>query len=170
MLAAFEELVVRKPYQQISVGNIVNKADVGRSTFYDHYKNKDALLRESLVGVVNLLAQLTTAECDPDKIAHLLEHFREVGDVARSFFNEPSQELIVAAIAEAIEEANSERRDSSASAEESPVGVPPEFAARLAAETITAMIKTWLNAEAVCAARELACSMNRAALAIVVDA
>ncbi len=162
LLAAFEALVVSKPYQQISVGNIVSKADVGRSTFYDHFKNKDELLRNSLVGIVELLAETTSASCDPERVAHLLDHFRDVGDVARSFFAGPSLELLVAAIQEAILERPLEEppdRNTSPS-------MPREFSARLAAETMVAMIRAWLNEEDACDARDFANMLHRAMLAI----
>jgi AcrR family transcriptional regulator len=41
---AFLSLVVEKGYEQITVQDILDRADVGRSTFYAHYRDKEALL------------------------------------------------------------------------------------------------------------------------------
>ena len=41
---ALIELIVEKPYKSISINDILERADVGRSTFYNHYQDKDDLL------------------------------------------------------------------------------------------------------------------------------
>lgn len=43
---AFSELLSKKRYNQITVGEIIEKADVGRATFYAHFETKDFLLKE----------------------------------------------------------------------------------------------------------------------------
>lgn len=41
---AFTALLAEKEYAQITVGEILQKADVGRATFYAHFETKDYLL------------------------------------------------------------------------------------------------------------------------------
>ncbi len=43
---AFTTLVAKKDYSQITVGEIIAEADVGRATFYAHFETKDFLLRD----------------------------------------------------------------------------------------------------------------------------
>ena len=43
---AFTELLSKKHYNQITVGEIIEKADIGRATFYAHFETKDFLLKE----------------------------------------------------------------------------------------------------------------------------
>ena len=43
---AFTALVSKKEYNQITVGEIIATADVGRATFYAHFETKDNLLKE----------------------------------------------------------------------------------------------------------------------------
>ena len=43
---AFTELLSNKDFNQITIGEIIEKADVGRATFYSHFETKDFLLKE----------------------------------------------------------------------------------------------------------------------------
>ena len=43
---AFTDLLSQKDFTQITVGEIISKADIGRATFYSHFKTKDFLLKE----------------------------------------------------------------------------------------------------------------------------
>lgn len=43
---AFIQLLSEGDYGQITVGQIIQRADVGRATFYAHFETKDFLLRE----------------------------------------------------------------------------------------------------------------------------
>ncbi len=43
---AFTDLLGKKEFSQITVGEIIDRADVGRATFYAHFETKDFLLKE----------------------------------------------------------------------------------------------------------------------------
>ena len=43
---AFTEALSQKDFNQITVGEIIERADIGRATFYAHFETKDSLLKE----------------------------------------------------------------------------------------------------------------------------
>lgn len=63
ILGAFHQLLGEKRYENITVQEIIDVADVGRSTFYTHFETKDTLLR---------------AMCE-DMFAHVLEDVTDEG-------------------------------------------------------------------------------------------
>ena len=46
IFGAFIDLLSEKDYSKITVGEIIESADVGRATFYSHFETKDYLLKE----------------------------------------------------------------------------------------------------------------------------
>src|SRR5258708_30086247 len=52
---ALHPLILKKGYEAITIKDICDAANVGRSTFYAHYKNKDDLMRSGLEPLRKLL-------------------------------------------------------------------------------------------------------------------
>ena len=68
---AFTELLSKKHYNQITVGEIIDKADIGRATFYAHFETKDFLLKEL---------------CE-ELFCHIFDATEESGEKHRHIFN-----------------------------------------------------------------------------------
>lgn len=71
---ALVELVLEKDYDRISVREILDRADVVRSTFYAHYQDKDALLYSCFEEMLGKLgdAVATLSPTDTARPAELL--------------------------------------------------------------------------------------------------
>lgn len=88
IFSAFTSLLSEKNYNQISVQEIIDAADVGRTTFYAHFETKDYLLRdlcEELFGhIIDSAMGLPhehyhwSADSKTDSVfLHLLRHLQE---------------------------------------------------------------------------------------------
>ena len=108
---AFLSLLERKRYDHVTVQEIIDEADVGRSTFYAHFETKELLL-DALCNEVffHVLAEKPCAwDGDDDgltgRLTHVLWHIRdsqrnlaaillsESGDVFMSYFKRHLQSL-----------------------------------------------------------------------------
>lgn len=85
---AFVSLLSKKSFEKITVGEIIEQADIGRATFYAHFETKDFLLKELcdelFCHLFDCMNNETTNhkhifECDaPDSVfLHLLEHLKK---------------------------------------------------------------------------------------------
>ncbi len=54
---ALVQLIQEKDYSAITVNDIIERANVGRSTFYAHYQTKDDLLLDQMDRVIEFLSQ-----------------------------------------------------------------------------------------------------------------
>jgi AcrR family transcriptional regulator len=64
IVQAFVELVVTKDYAHVTVQDIIDRADVGRSTFYAHFRDKEAVLLSCFDEVESGLAGAPDAGTD----------------------------------------------------------------------------------------------------------
>jgi len=97
---AFRDLLLAEGYESITIGSVTALADVGRSTFYEHYRTKDDLLRASIYGPFTVLAALVDAA--PADLSGLLRHFREHQQVARVLLGWPTRPVLASALADLI--------------------------------------------------------------------
>ena len=86
LMDALLDLLKVKHYDAISVKDIIEKANVGRSTFYAHYQTKDDLLKSGFERVLDmLLEQLVFDECEQNITLDTAPLFRHAQDHARLF-------------------------------------------------------------------------------------
>lgn len=85
---AFSRLLEKKNYNHITVQDIIDEADIGRSTFYAHFETKDDLLNAICRQIFgHIFSDVLNAEEHhdfsndnrtlSDKLTHLLYHLRE---------------------------------------------------------------------------------------------
>ena len=100
LLAAFLQLARERRYENISISEIADISGVGRSTFYEHYSGKDALLLDALDPLLITLANTASGRAPKTTLLHYLHHIWEKRSLFRSLFNSPAHRKIVADLIE----------------------------------------------------------------------
>lgn len=99
---AFFDLVLTYSYDEIKISDIIKKADIGRSTFYQHFKSKDEILVKSMHGPLLTLTEAIDQENDQE-LLHLMTHFWENRRFAPRIFSSTARRHIIASLAEKME-------------------------------------------------------------------
>ena len=77
---AFLQLLNQKNYESIAVQEIIDLADVGRSTFYSHYESKELLLDELCRYLFHHLFEREENISTEAYLAHIFSHFKKNQD------------------------------------------------------------------------------------------
>ena len=77
---AFLQLLNQKNYESITVQEIIDLADVGRSTFYSHYESKELLLDELCRYLFHHLFEREENITIEAYLAHIFSHFKKNQD------------------------------------------------------------------------------------------
>jgi AcrR family transcriptional regulator len=114
---ALVSLVTEKRFDDITVQEVIDRADVGRSTFYSHFRDKEDLFQQDWERFLEGLAQ----HIDWDKagqagfvpVAYLFKHLQEFQTFYKSLVRSQKADAIfksgVSYLSEKIESALSER-------------------------------------------------------------
>ena len=83
IFTAFRTLLLKKRYENITVQEIIDEADIGRSTFYAHFETKDLLLDAMCEEIFHHIFEYDPCTWEghdsdlEDKLAHVLWHIRD---------------------------------------------------------------------------------------------
>jgi AcrR family transcriptional regulator len=105
---ALFDLARERGLDEISVADIAERAGVNRSTFYQHYSDKDTLLADAIDAVVELagteIPTLDEVTLDPPPIlVDYLRHVEENAAVYTRIFGEHGSPVAVARLRERIQ-------------------------------------------------------------------
>lgn len=96
IFTAFSALLERKTYTSMTVQDIINEADIGRSTFYAHFETKDELLKALCTDIFDhVFSEEVMSEekhdfshhsTFRDRITHILYHLQEKQQSIKELF------------------------------------------------------------------------------------
>jgi len=112
---AFTALLEEKAYSHITVQDIIDRADIGRSTFYAHFETKDELLRALCAEIFDHVFSEDLKREDThdfslarrsvrDEVTHILYHLRDSSGYIRRILSCESGEIFMRAFREQLEQ------------------------------------------------------------------
>jgi AcrR family transcriptional regulator len=152
--SAFYELLSKKSYSRITVQEIIDGANIGRSTFYSHFETKDELLKTICT---NLFSHVFSAKLhtrllhnpvptDEDILAvfsHILYHLSENGKNIRGILSCESSELFLRYFREYLDQLAKvlvSRRETAR-----PLSVPKDFLIHHISGSFIEMVRWWFK-------------------------
>jgi len=102
-MRAFVDLLLSQDLEAITVAGIVEHANVGRSTFYTHFRGRQDILKASLSFPSVPLARAATEDVSGESLLPLLAHFRQQRRLGRAFSNGAMRQLWAHRLAEMME-------------------------------------------------------------------
>lgn len=144
-------LVAERGLDDVTVADLVERAEVNRSTFYQHYEDKHALLADAVDAAMSA-DQATLppvpSELDenpPESLVRYLRHFETHATVYATIFGDHGSPLTVARLQERVAELAREAIEAS---ETQPfAGMPAQVAAAGLAGSVIGVLGTWIAME-----------------------
>ena len=139
---ALVSLSREKPYGEIRITELLARADVGRATFYAHFRDKEDLLISLFLDMIDHFERLGLQE-DPEAVLPaargLLRHFHQARDFARALARAGKMEVLLRACEMRLRRNLEARLPASAEP-------PPAITAAVAAGAFTTLVNQWINA------------------------
>ncbi len=145
---AFASLLEKKRYSTITVQDIIDKADIGRSTFYAHFETKEELLRAMCTEIFEhafsdeVLREpehdFSSAGSFHDRITHILCHLLEKQNHIKGVFAGECGEIFLKYFRDYLYEVF--ERQLSKQGE-----IPHEYRLNHAVSSLAETVRWWLN-------------------------
>ena len=147
---AFTTLLEAKSYSGITVQDIIDRADIGRSTFYAHFDTKDDLLREICAEIFD---HVFSAEVPHEKthdfsgeggaidqrLTHMLYHLADNRHYIKGILSRESGELFMGYFKERLREVFASHM------EPTPRNVPNPYLLNHAVSSFAETVRWWLR-------------------------
>ena len=154
VFAAFSSLLAEKSYSKVTVQEIIDTANIGRTTFYAHFETKDDLLK-ALCEVLFDHIISSAADCThthglysdkdaPESVfCHLLHHLQENEHNILVLLSCESSELFLRYFKDSLNELIQNQfvgRD-----RENDAGIPPDFLVNHISGSFVEMVLWWIK-------------------------
>ncbi len=154
IFGAFSNLLAQKNYNKITVQEIIDTADIGRTTFYAHFETKDDLLKEllhelfghvidSAVDCTHTHGLYSDSSAPQSVFCHLLQHLEEnqnnilgllsceSNEIFLRYFKDSLKQLLIAQVPDW--------------AKQECVSVPKDFLTNHISSSFVDMVQWWLK-------------------------
>ena len=149
---ALASLIREKPYNSIAVKEILDQANVGRSTFYTHFRHKDELLVSCIHDMLRSVDPpgMASSAKRYERIIgfslpvfeHIYKHMQKgeakIGIKSRDIIHEQLQKVVTELIADEVREDFQRRRKTASE-------ISPDLLVRYVASTFILVLNWWVE-------------------------
>ena len=158
LIDAFRDLVLTEGYDAITPTRLAAKANVGRSTFYEHFASIDGVLGVSMGRLFGPMVTSTLAPRMTPEMIEIIQHFWDNRKIGKAMLTGGSRPVVLAILTERFEAELTSLRVA-------PTAPSPKLAAAHLAAGALAMLETWLAGRAPGTATQVATAMHAAGYA-----
>ncbi len=162
LLNAFRDELLATGWQHLTVRKIVERANVGRSTFYEHFETKDDILCQSIDHVFRPLTETIGPTHSARRLQMVLEHFWQGRNLTRAMMASPARHVLIEHLASLFEETLQAHADGAADV---PLTLP--MIAKYLAGQQLALLECWLESKSGCSAASVASALHKFTNALV---
>lgn len=140
---AFVELLREKGYSAITVSDIIERANIGRSTFYSHYRDKEDLFVNELDRVIEVLSHHVPEQQEMPFFPSLglFRHVGEEYELYKALIWTPGIDLLIKHMQTSL----SQRIEQGLQKNEKGSDIPPPIVANFIAGSFLTLLKWWLE-------------------------
>lgn len=102
IIDAFIALALERRYDAVRVADLITRAGVGKSTFYEHFRGKDDVLLTAMRPILLALATAASGRAARSYVRNMVEHLWERRSVGRSIMDSKAAPIIQRRLADAI--------------------------------------------------------------------
>jgi AcrR family transcriptional regulator len=102
ILYAFSSTILREPWEEMRVSRLVRKARVARSTFYQLFRNLDAVLLAAISPLLDLTTRCLSGKASPAEALVLATHLWENRALVRKLFGDSTATILAQVLAERL--------------------------------------------------------------------
>ncbi len=139
---AFARLLQKQKYSSITIQDIIDKANIGRTTFYSHFETKDDLMIAFIDMIFESLKLSESIAFDTASLSAIFSHINENSRLIKDIINTECSELLFRKFKNYWNEIVA-LGDYTPSAGQ--IKVPVEILANHMSTTLIELIKWWLN-------------------------
>jgi|SRR5829696_3293243 len=162
LLSALLDLIVERGYEDVSVQDIVDRANVGRSTFYKHFLDKRELLLTGVAGLQNLLIQQGAAQASSAALSErllsfslpLFQHVQGNIRFCRALLGSDSGAIVEPRFQRMLAELMQEQLAASVSSGAKPA-IPLDVVVQYTVSAFLGLLRWWMEQPTPCAAEEI---------------
>ncbi len=138
---AFTRLIFTRRYSAIRTADLIEASGIGRSTFYEHFRNKDDVMVWAIDPIFTPLAEAAAGRSSLPRVRFVVDHVWERRALSRVMFEPPLAMKLQRKLARMIE-----ARLDDGTADDA----PPALIAAGAAAAQLALLRVWLSGEVAC--------------------